>query len=564
MDKKRILVVLFSGILVLTGSGVSYAETTENFYTEDTGVSETISEGFPDETPDWPLTEMGSGTSVESTEELSENLTDEIPAAEPQIGDTGASDFEKVFPADLDDDLLLSGEENFSDLTSDFDMSETEDFASGVDGTEANPDTAGIFTAQLEEECLDLLPLEDADPEELFEKYVDRELSAPSQKTGALRARKVSGGSLTGIDRKLYLALSTRLANIAAGNASSTEFSIPVSEIGLDQPWTAQELGVNSLISGNSISPVASKAFQKKVFGGFDQVLNQLLVDMPYDLYWFDKTDPEAVMYSGAGIQAAYDLNKDDWALSCIGNMTFSFTVAKDYRKNGDSHAVDPSIGQSVQKARTTISQIVSRYASGSDYEKLLGYKNEICELTSYNFEVLSSDHYGNPWQLIWVFDGDPATKVVCEGYSKAFQHLCDLTKFRNSIVCSTVTGIMRTPNSSDAHMWNIVRMEDGKTYLADVTNSDDAAADRQPFLVGYYYGSVSDGYVFKSTGETISYKYDDDTKSIFTTAQLTITPTNYLSVHGRLPLRRLPCPQGSDPEPVHGAKLQRDSILRN
>lgn len=30
--------------------------------------------------------------------------------------------------------------------------------------------------------------------------------------------------------------------------------------------------------------------------------------------------------------------------------------------------------------------------------------------------------------ELIWVFDGDSSTNVVCEGYAKAFQYLCDLS----------------------------------------------------------------------------------------------------------------------------------------
>ena len=33
---------------------------------------------------------------------------------------------------------------------------------------------------------------------------------------------------------------------------------------------------------------------------------------------------------------------------------------------------------------------------------------------------------YGDPWQLIYVFDDDPDTNVVCEGYAKAFKYEAD------------------------------------------------------------------------------------------------------------------------------------------
>lgn len=51
-------------------------------------------------------------------------------------------------------------------------------------------------------------------------------------------------------------------------------------------------------------------------------------------------------------------------------------------------------------------------------------------------------------------------------------------------------------------HMWNIVRMPDGKTCIADVTACDSIPADAsEKFLQGYQYGSVQDGYVINLAG---------------------------------------------------------------
>ena len=84
---------------------------------------------------------------------------------------------------------------------------------------------------------------------------------------------------------------------------------------------------------------------------------------------------------------------------------------------------------------------------------------------------------YGDPWQMIHVFDNDPDTEVVCEGYSKAFQFLCDMTTFnRRKIESHLVTGLLGGSGATGAgaHMWNVVHMDDRNNYLVDVTNCDD------------------------------------------------------------------------------------------
>lgn len=105
-------------------------------------------------------------------------------------------------------------------------------------------------------------------------------------------------------------------------------------------------------------------------------------------------------------------------------------------------------------------------------------YKEEICDLTSYNYDAVKPGvAYGDPWQMIYVFDGDESTNVVCEGYAKAFQYLCDMSDFLDpGYNCCSVTGMMRGGTGEGPHMWNIVTIGDGN-YLVDVTNSDDGTA---------------------------------------------------------------------------------------
>jgi hypothetical protein len=85
---------------------------------------------------------------------------------------------------------------------------------------------------------------------------------------------------------------------------------------------------------------------------------------------------------------------------------------------------------------------------------------------------------------LVWVFDGDPETKVVCEGYAKAFKYMCELSAFQASVSVSLVTGTLGSSN----HMWNLVPVDGGFSYLVDVTNCDEDMAGYPDylFMAGY------------------------------------------------------------------------------
>ena len=79
---------------------------------------------------------------------------------------------------------------------------------------------------------------------------------------------------------------------------------------------------------------------------------------------------------------------------------------------------------KTAKNAAANAKYIVNEFKNMSEVKKLIAYKEMICYLTDYNYAAVSGSYrggYGDPWQLIWVFDGNDSTKVVCEGYSKAF-----------------------------------------------------------------------------------------------------------------------------------------------
>lgn len=152
-----------------------------------------------------------------------------------------------------------------------------------------------------------------------------------------------------------------------------------------------------------------------------------------------------------------------------ITGITLRMAVSQDYAA-GDYQT--NSIPKRVTDAVTRINGIISDNAARSDLDKLNAYADEICGLVEYNWPAVEDDlPYGDPWQLVCIFDGDPDTKVVCEGYSKGLKYLIDLSTFQDSRVgCVLMIGDL---SDLGGHMWNVISMPDGRYYLADMTNCD-------------------------------------------------------------------------------------------
>ncbi len=195
---------------------------------------------------------------------------------------------------------------------------------------------------------------------------------------------------------------------------------------------------------------------QGAVSANFNAIYSALLLNVPQYLYWHDKT-------LGAGF---------------YGNTVY-FQAAKDYRVEktttiGDSSVYITLDGERMTRVNTALANannVLTSHAAEIDFAKLTSYKDEICALTNYNYGAASGsgmqDLGSDPWQMIYVFDGDPNTTVVCEGYSKAFKYLCDLSSWNNPVECILVTGV-----TTGRHMWNVVKIE-SRNYLADITNCD-------------------------------------------------------------------------------------------
>lgn len=345
--------------------------------------------------------------------------------------------------------------------------------------------------------------------------------------------------ALNEVTNNIYRRLVPEIKKIAAGESASATIVIT------DMPitYTQEDLGHITIIEGDALSEAAGARIGE-LFGAdvnHDALLSKLLANMPYELYWFDKTNGMAISY---GIEA-------DENTVTIPYIVVGFCVADAYRdttkylvddedkivKDEDGNpvpdytAVDTAKTGAARTAAAKAAEVVAANQDKGTYGKLVAYREYITKAVDYNFDAANTANYpyGDPWQLIYVFDNDPDTNVVCEGYSKAFKYLCDLTWTGSDpeVACCLPTGTMKGGTGEGAHMWNIVSIG-GVNYLTDITNCDSGTtgAPDQLFLCGAE-GSVDVSYAAATTNGTVTYVYDNETLALYD-KELVLSATKY------------------------------------
>lgn len=291
----------------------------------------------------------------------------------------------------------------------------------------------------------------------------------------------------------VYNSLYSSICDVASGTLSSSKFSLSNRIVFPYEMSHVTEESSSSELLNASIS--CTKAM-------LNEILDVLRINCPYELYWYDKTQ---------GTNASFSYSFEEGSL-VVYNYSFSMFVSSSYSVDGlkGSTSVDLSKTGMALRAYQNALKWLDEASCLSDIDKLYYFKDKICEMTSYNEKAAADSRnvggYGNPWQMIYVFDEDPTTSVVCEGYAKAFQFLCDMS----NMSCFLIEGSM----DSVGHMWNIVSI-DSNNYLVDVTNCDTGKVGdgNRLFLVGMD-GDVNDYY--KELDSVVHYSYDPSMFSIY------------------------------------------------
>ena len=343
--------------------------------------------------------------------------------------------------------------------------------------------------------------------DDMFAMYLDRVMYPEKPST----LGTAGFDSLDAKNQQLYLALAEMAADLAANGGSSVYEPTDAewSEMGFGLTMSKQEIAGTSTIT--EITAEHKAKIAEILDMNLAAVVDALLADLPYDLYWYDKT---------VGTGSSYGIGYRNQQFY-VTNLSVEMRVASAYQ-GGSNLAVSSSAAQAASAVVETAADVVLEHASKSDYEKLVAYKDYICGQVTYNRQAASSGYtggYGDPWQVIYVFDDDSTTNVVCEGYSKAFQYLCDLSDFRGNVESYLIAGYAGGP-----HMWNIVSIG-GNNYLVDVTNTDPAGngmisfgeQNDLLFLAGTT-GSIDEGYTF------YNYQFSDPALTYLYSYEVTYT----------------------------------------
>ena len=379
---------------------------------------------------------------------------------------------------------------------------------------------------------------DDFSQEELLEGYLYSISGLYGEDAAVFRA---PSKPLPTIAAAAYTEIASKIPQIANGTETSTMFAVTGS-------WNIKntDLGLGAgeaIFDGSSLTPAASTKIGEYI--DTDALLHRLLSTKPYELYWFDKT---------VGMRLSYSYSKVSNDEVQIQGLTFWFAVSDGYHDsatvltdssgspitNGSGKkyyiATDSGKTGAASTAVTNATNIVNANSSKSNYEKLKAYLNEICSRVKYNYTAAGSSGYGDPWQLIYVFDNDATTNVVCEGYAKAFKYLCDLSAFSDTYLsCYLVTGNMTGgtgeggSGAGGGHMWNVVHIG-GNNYLVDVTNCDTGTigATDKLFLCGVEDQTNGESYRVTIGSSVISFSYDAATKEYYTKDELTLSAVKY------------------------------------
>jgi hypothetical protein len=462
-----------------------------------------------------------NGQTLESEEESGEEDTSEEKSDDVESDDVESS--EETSDGDESDDKASDNEasgcaedEDTGDEASE--AVEDEDMAS-EEATEEETETetateSSEYNASVEYGNINLM--EDMSEDEINEQLNEMLLSYfesglyGKRTTSAYRARAYSArNSLDDDCRLVYDAAKEQLAKVAKGEENDTIVCISVSK-----SYNVDEM---------------------------TKIYYALLRDCPSEMYWHN-------------FSLDYEQNPKDNPTELL----LGFSVDSAYRKKNDYiYATDNSEGSKIQAANTAITYaktIVEEAKNKSDYDKLLYYANQLCDMNTYNSSASLAES-SDPWQIIYMFDNNPDTKVECEGYAKSFQYLCDMTEFNDdNIICYSVAGTFSGDDRNGNHLWNIVRMDDGNNYLVDITNMDQDKYENDYYIEALFLGTPIDGGSI-DTGYTISfeyfndtynfkYVYDDTTKSLYSEKDLTLSSSKY-----KLPVSE-PDPT-PDPEPT-------------
>lgn len=227
---------------------------------------------------------------------------------------------------------------------------------------------------------------------------------------------------------------------------------------------------------GNSLVPDDARV-QTEIDGIIERFQNAV-----YKSYYAFSND-YAVVFWPTGVR--YNVSQS-WSYSNISRVTWTISLASVKFSETYSGEVNANnIRDFNSGVDTVFNQIESSLPSGaSDYDKVKAIHDYLCNRLVYN----GSERRAHTAE--GAFYGD--NKAVCEGYAEAFQILAERFGLTSVMVSGTATN---SAGGSEGHKWNMVKMEDGKWYLVDVTWDDQTGKIYYTYMLS---GKNSSGFKYK------------------------------------------------------------------
>ena len=333
------------------------------------------------------------------------------------------------------------------------------------------------------------------------------------------RGRVLSGDYLSGNAKTIYDFLVEKIDRISKGLETDTEFFINIDNC--CTVYYADKSGIITFGENGRLSDDGINAINEAIHSEVKSAVEAVKSDYVEKMFWVGNyyewnIDWNAVLNESGTI-----------ASTTYVRIDLKLYVGSEYRLNENELKFNSNLIHAADNAVSFSKQIIASCAGKTDMEKLRTYKEKICSMVEYDHSAwgLRDDgttgiltDLGSPWQIVWVFDNDPETNVVCEGYAKAFKYLCEISNFNSDISVICVDG--------GGHMWNVVNMDDGQNYLADITWCDSGS---DLFLVGYTSGSYDTAYNFlRGEDEWYTYTYNASCKQRYSRNQLELCNHDY------------------------------------
>ena len=135
-----------------------------------------------------------------------------------------------------------------------------------------------------------------------------------SQTTQTQVASATAEEQLSELPAKLYDFLKSQITLVANGTNSSTKFSI--------SSETLDDWGAQRVWAGKTLSAISNDFYNQFEIS---KVIYALLHDLPYELYWFDKTEGYSNSISGTNSSVE----------ATVKTLFMTFKVTKEYQSNG-------------------------------------------------------------------------------------------------------------------------------------------------------------------------------------------------------------------------------------